>query len=189
LASGSIAFYYALNVLPRSGLLDEAVSILDQAVAQARRRGDILNVAFLLMWHGQHQTHRDDLRAAVADLREAIDLSVTHGMLLAWPYNLGFLALALLEQGDAEEAARVIDQGGFPEQLPLDQVHLVWLRLYRGRLRIEAGSAERGSRSCSRWARPFGWSRPARGSTRPSGPPHRARRLRPLSLDPPVRAG
>jgi DNA-binding CsgD family transcriptional regulator len=65
-------------------------------------------------------------------------------MRVAWPYNIGFLALALLEQGDAEEAARVIDQGGFPEQLPVDQVHLVWFRLYRGRLRIEAGSPERG---------------------------------------------
>ena len=34
LASGSIAFYYAVNLLPRSGLLAEAVSILDRAVAQ-----------------------------------------------------------------------------------------------------------------------------------------------------------
>jgi DNA-binding CsgD family transcriptional regulator len=144
LASGSIAFYYAVNVLPRSGLLDEAVSILNQAVAQARRRGDVFNVAFMLMWRGQHQTHRGDLRAAVADLREAIDLSVTHGMLVAWPYNIGFLAHALLEQGDADEASRVIDQGDFPEQLPADQVHLVWFRLCRGRLRIETGRPERG---------------------------------------------
>jgi DNA-binding CsgD family transcriptional regulator len=54
------------------------------------------------------------------------------------------LAHALLEQGDADEAARVIDEGEFPEQLPLDQVHLVWFRLHRGRLRIETGSPERG---------------------------------------------
>jgi DNA-binding CsgD family transcriptional regulator len=144
LASGSIGFYYAVNVLPRSGLLDEAVSILNRAVTQARRRGDIFNVAFMLMWRGQHQTYRGDLRAAVADLREAIDLSVTHGMRVSWPYNIGLLAHALLEQGDADEAARVIDEGEFPEQLPLDQVHLVWFRLHRGRLRIETGSPERG---------------------------------------------
>ena len=56
LASGSTAFYYAVMVLPRAGLLDEAVSIFDQAVAQARRRGDILNVAFMLMWRGKCQT-------------------------------------------------------------------------------------------------------------------------------------
>jgi DNA-binding CsgD family transcriptional regulator len=144
LASGSIAFYYAVNVLPRSGLLDEAVSIFDQAVAQARRRGDIFNVAFMLMWRGYCQTRRGDLRAAVADLREAIDLAVAHGMRVAWPYNIGFLAQALLEQGEADEAARVIDRGGFPEQLPLDQVHLVWFRLYRARVRIQTGSPERG---------------------------------------------
>jgi DNA-binding CsgD family transcriptional regulator len=144
LASGSMAFYYAVNVLPRSGLIDEAVSIFDQAVAQARRRGDIFNVAFILMWRGSCQTHRGDLRAAVADLREALDLCVAHGMLVAWPYTIGSLAHALLEQGDADEAARVIDQGDFPEQLPLDQLHLAWFRLYRGRLRIETGSPERG---------------------------------------------
>jgi DNA-binding CsgD family transcriptional regulator len=144
LASGSIAFYYAVNVLPRSGLLDEAVAIFNQAVAQARRRGDVFNVAFLLMWRGHCQTRRGDLRAAVADLKEAIDLCLAHGMRVAWPYNIGFLAHALLEQGEAEEAARVIDQGGFPDQLPLNQVHLVWFRLHRGRLRIETGSPERG---------------------------------------------
>jgi DNA-binding CsgD family transcriptional regulator len=143
-ASGSVAFYYAVNVLPESGLLDEAVSIFDQAVARARRRGDIFNVAFMLVWRGKCQTDRGDLRAAVADLREAIDLSVAHGMHVAWPYNIGFLAYALLEQGSVDEAKRVIDEGDFPEQLPLDQVHLVWFRLHRGRLRIETGSPERG---------------------------------------------
>jgi DNA-binding CsgD family transcriptional regulator len=144
LASGSLAFNYAAMVLSRSGLLDEAVSVFDQAVAQARRRGDIFNVAFMLMWRGKCQTQRGDLRAAVADLREAIDLCVAHDMLVAWPYTIGSLAHALLEQGEADEAARVIDEGDFPEQLPLDQLHLVHFRLSRGRLRIETGSPERG---------------------------------------------
>jgi DNA-binding CsgD family transcriptional regulator len=143
LATSSMAFYYAANVLPQSGLLDEAVSILNQAVAQARRRGDILNVAFILMFRGYCQTRRD-LRAAVADLREAIELADAHGMLVAWPYTIGYLANALLEQGEADEATRVIDEGDFPEQLPLDQLHLAWFRLYRGRLRIETGSPELG---------------------------------------------
>ena len=65
-------------------------------------------------------------------------------MLLAWPYIIGSLARALLEQGEANKAARVIVQGDFAEQLPLGQVPLVWFRLYRGRLRIETGSPERG---------------------------------------------
>ena len=149
LASGNLlasspAFLYAVVTLFRSGLLDEAVPIFNQAVAQARRRGDIFNLAFLLTWRGVCQTERGDLRAAVADLREAIELSVAHGTRLNWPYNIGFLAYALLEQGEADEAARVIDRGGFPEQLSLDQVHLVWFRLHRARVRIETGSPERG---------------------------------------------
>jgi DNA-binding CsgD family transcriptional regulator len=143
-ASGSLAFVYAVTVLRGSGLPDEAVSTFDQAIAQARRRGDVFNVAYMLMWRGQCQTDRGDLRAAVADLREAIDLSVAHGMLAAWPYNIGFLARALLEQGEADQAALVIDQGDFPEQLPLDHFDLVYVRLYRGRLRIETGSPQRG---------------------------------------------
>src|SRR4029453_8801906 len=44
LASGSIAFIYAVNALFRSGLLDETVPIFNQAVAQAHRRGDIFNL-------------------------------------------------------------------------------------------------------------------------------------------------
>jgi DNA-binding CsgD family transcriptional regulator len=97
-----------------------------------------------LLWRGKWQTHRGDLRAAVADLREAIDLSVVHGMHVAWPYNIGFLAEALLEQGEAEEAAGVIEKGDFPEQLPPDQLHLAYFRLSRARLRIETGSPEQG---------------------------------------------
>jgi DNA-binding CsgD family transcriptional regulator len=144
LASGSLAFNYAVAALARSGLLDEAVSVLNEAVAQARRRGDVLNVAFTLMWRGRCQTHRGDLRAAVADLREALDLSVAHGMRVAWRFNIAFLAQALLEQGDVDEAARVIDRGEFPEHVPVSEVHFVYFRLSRGRLRIETGSPERG---------------------------------------------
>jgi DNA-binding CsgD family transcriptional regulator len=150
LASGNLlasspAFLYAVVTLFRSGVLDEVVPTFNQAIAQARRRGDIFNLAFLLTWRGECQTQRGDLRAAVADLREALELSVAHGTRLNWPYNIGFLAHALLEQGSADEAAQVIDRGGFPEQLPPDQVHLVWFRLHRARVRIETGrSPERG---------------------------------------------
>ena len=110
LVESSLAFFSAVSVLPRSGLLDEAVPIFNQAIGQARRRGDVVNVAFLLMWRGRWQTQRGDLRAAVADLSEAIDLAVAHGMFPFWPYSIAFLAYALLEQGEADEAARVIER-------------------------------------------------------------------------------
>ena len=87
MASGSVAFYYAVNVLPRAGFPGEAVSILNQALAQARRRGDIFNVGDILLWRGRSQTLRGDLRAAVADLREATDIAAAHGMLVSRPYK------------------------------------------------------------------------------------------------------
>jgi DNA-binding NarL/FixJ family response regulator len=144
MASGSVAFYYAVNVLPRSGLFGEAVSILNKALVQARRRGDIFNVADILLWRGRCETLRGDLRAAVADLMEAMDLAIAHGMLVSRPYNVGFLAQALMEQGRVDEAARVIHEADFPDQLPVDEVLLTWFRLYRGRLRIATGSPEQG---------------------------------------------
>ena len=84
------------------------------------------------------------ISARCGDLREPMDLGVAHGLLMAWPYDIVFLAHALLEQGETDEAAQVIDQGDFPGQLPLDQVHPIWFRLNRGRVRIEIGSPERG---------------------------------------------
>ena len=75
--------YDTVVVLARAGLLDEAGSILDQAVAQARRRGDVFNVAFMLLWRGRWHACHGDLRAAVVDLREALDLCVAHGLLVA----------------------------------------------------------------------------------------------------------
>ena len=124
-------------------MLDEAHSILNQAVAQARRRGDIFNVAFMLLWRGKWQTHRGDLRAAVADLRESIDLAVAHGMLVAWPYNVGFLAHALLEQGTSP---RLRESSTMVTSRSSSHSTNCILPTFgsTARLRIESGSPERG---------------------------------------------
>jgi DNA-binding CsgD family transcriptional regulator len=143
LASGAVAFSYAGYAFTVAGLFDEALALYEEALAQARRRGDIFHVASMFMWRGRCQTYRGDLPAAVADLREATELSVQHGVLISWPYLTGFLAWALLERGDVDEAAAVIAEGGFPEQLPVN-LNLNFFRLARGRLRIETGAAERG---------------------------------------------
>lgn len=82
-------------------------------------------------------------RSALADLREAADLSVGHGVPVAGPFLIGFLAHALLEQGDAVEADRVIAQAAVPQEAS-GSVQLAWFSLARGRVRIETGRAELG---------------------------------------------
>jgi hypothetical protein len=97
----------------------------------------------MLMWRGRCQTFRGDLVAALADLREATDLSVQHGVHVSWPYLIGFLAWALLERGESDEAARVVALGDYPETLPAN-LNLNFFLLSRARLRIESGAPERG---------------------------------------------
>jgi DNA-binding CsgD family transcriptional regulator len=143
LTSGVVALAYATEAFPIAGLLDDALAVYRDRLMEARRRGDILDIALTFMWRGQCQTFRGDLGAALADLREAFDLIVQHDVRVAWPYVTGFLVQALLERGDADEAARVIAEAGFPEQLPVNG-HLIFFRLARGRLRIESAAPEQG---------------------------------------------
>jgi DNA-binding NarL/FixJ family response regulator len=143
LASGTVAFTYASQALDIAGLFREARSLYDEAVARARRRGDIVQVALFLMWRGKCATHAGDLPAAIGDLREAIDLGVQHGLRVSSPYNVGFFAEALLEQGNAGDAERVLAESGFPEGLP-PNLHLIPVRLIRGRLRAEGSDPARG---------------------------------------------
>ena len=143
LPSGVVAVAYATQAFSIAGLLDEALTLYQDRLTAARQRGDIVEVALTLMWRGQCQTFRGDIGAALADLREAFDLIVRHDVRVAWPYVTGFLTQALLDAGEADEAARVVAQAGFPEQLPMNG-HLVFFRLARGRLRVEGAAPERG---------------------------------------------
>jgi DNA-binding CsgD family transcriptional regulator len=141
--SGAVAFSYAALALPASGALDEGLALYDDALTQARRRGDIFHVASMLMWRGKCQTMRGDLPAALTDLREASRLSAEHGVEVSRPYNLAFLVDALLDRGEVEEATRVMSETGVPERPPAN-LHLVFFRLVRGRLRVESGAPEPG---------------------------------------------
>ena len=160
LASSPIAFLYAVVTLFRSGVLDGVVPAFNQAIAQARRRGDIFNVAFLLMSRGACQTDRGDLRAAVADLREAIELSVAHGGLLSLVVQHWVLGVCAARAGRcgrggaSHRPGRLLGAArarpgppGLVSAPPRPCAHQ----------RPEAPSGE--SRSSSESARPFGCSR------------------------------
>lgn len=142
-ASGSAGFACAAQAFAVAGLFQEALSVYSDALSAARRCGDILQVAMTVMTRGTIHLRRGDIPMALADLREASDLSAAHGVHVARPYLIGFLAHALLEHGDASEAEHIIEEAGFADQPPAS-IHLAWLALARGRARIETGRPERG---------------------------------------------
>jgi DNA-binding CsgD family transcriptional regulator len=143
-AAGAAGFAYAAASLMVIGDFDDALAVYDRAVTDARRRGDVFHLAAMpLLWRGRCLALRGDLPAALADLREALDLADEHAVHVALPYTLAFLADALLDTGDTEAAQATIERAGLPEELP-PTMHLVFFRLARGRLRIAAGSHERG---------------------------------------------
>jgi DNA-binding CsgD family transcriptional regulator len=142
-ASGSPAFSYAGYALTVAGLFDDALSVYNASLAQAHRRGDLFHIASTYMWRGRCQTFRGRLSDAVDDLREATALSIQHGVRVSQPLLVGFLAEALIERGDLEEASRVLLDAGFPETLRPNFL-VGFYQLARGRLRVETGSVEQG---------------------------------------------
>jgi DNA-binding CsgD family transcriptional regulator len=143
IASGALGFHYAAFTLRSTGLFDEAIAAYDAALAAAQRRGDVFRTGTLYMFRGHATLLRGDLEAALADLREGLDLIVSQGVDTAVPYAVSFLAEALLDRGEVDEAAAVLDSAGLPEQLPVTG-HLFFFQLTRGRVRLELGATERG---------------------------------------------
>jgi DNA-binding CsgD family transcriptional regulator len=142
-ASGAVGFNYAAFALSSAGVFDDSMRAYDAALAAAQRRGDLFRLGTLYAFRGRLKMVRGDLEAALADLREGLDLATAQRVRTAIPYAVSFLAQALVERGDVDEAAAVIEAAGLPEALPVTG-HLFFFQLARARTRIEAGDAGRG---------------------------------------------
>jgi DNA-binding CsgD family transcriptional regulator len=135
------AIYYALDALRAAGELDAGLAGYGSALAQARRRGDLLDVGGLLGFRGWLLLDRGDLRAAEPDVRESIEFSAEHGTAVHVMYSAVFLSDYLLEVGAVDEAERVLARTGLPEQLP-ENFHFAIFLGARGRLRLAQGRPE-----------------------------------------------
>jgi DNA-binding CsgD family transcriptional regulator/tetratricopeptide (TPR) repeat protein len=141
-AAGSVAFYYATFALVLADRFEAARAAYDAAFEEVRRRGDIFMSAGIHLFRGHLLSRVGELAAAEEDLREALALSGVHGMQTASPYNFGFLASALLQRGEVEEAATLIERAGLPEELP-ETGHLTFFLDARARVRAARGDAAR----------------------------------------------
>ncbi len=136
-------FYLLLVALLATDALDVADACIAQALADARDRSSIPAMAYLIEFRGWVALRRGAVGDAEADARTALELLTGRGITLGAAYALALLVEALLEAGEAEEAARALDDSGLGRDIPPGMAVNDLLEA-RGLLRIAQGRTPEG---------------------------------------------
>jgi DNA-binding CsgD family transcriptional regulator/mono/diheme cytochrome c family protein len=153
-AAEAIEITWAVRALTFIDELDHAERLLNEVVADSRKRGSVMGYAAASAWRADISLRRGQIAAGEADARAAIELATAHGLHFIAPHAHSFLGEALIEQGDLEQAATLLEhadlgpmQGTHPEVRFLNT---------RGRARLARGdqqAALEDLRACQ--AQPF----------------------------------
>jgi DNA-binding CsgD family transcriptional regulator len=106
----SIEITWATRALTFIDELDRADRLLDELVADSRKRGSVMGYAAASAWRAAIALRRGLIGQAEADARSAVELVTTHGLYFMAPYAYSFLGEALIELGELEQA-RVLLEG------------------------------------------------------------------------------
>jgi len=140
----SAAFVPPCMVLAMADL-DDALTIYDDALTEAHRRGSIITFATTKTFRAQAYVLRGDLAEAEAEGREAFAAAEAWGATTtrASVYLAAILAEALMEQGKLDEAGAALECPALGESLPKD-ARLLFLPNIRARLRMLNGDLAGG---------------------------------------------
>jgi class 3 adenylate cyclase/DNA-binding CsgD family transcriptional regulator len=140
--SGSVALNFAPHLLGFAGD-PRAIAILDEVVAAARHRGDLVNVIIGVTTRGLFKRRFGDLLAAEADAREGLSLAEQLGAPLIVLYATAGLADVLIERGQFDAAEAILTTLEVGERVP-DSAHLAFAFFLnaRGRIRLEQRRVE-----------------------------------------------
>jgi DNA-binding CsgD family transcriptional regulator len=89
--------------------LDHADGVVDEMIADSRRRGSVMGYAAASAWRASIALRRGRIGPAEADARVAIELATAHGLHFIAPHTYSFLGEALIEQGELEQAAILLE--------------------------------------------------------------------------------
>ena len=106
----AIEVTWAVRALTFIDELDRADRLLDEMVADSRRRGSVMGYATAGAWRASVALRRGLIAAAEAEARSAVELTTAHGLHFLAPYVPSFLGEALIEQGELEQAAAVFER-------------------------------------------------------------------------------
>jgi DNA-binding CsgD family transcriptional regulator len=128
----------ALFALTCAEEVQAVTRFINEALAAARRRGDLVHTHYLLLYRGCAAAQQGQLREAEEDLRGAeLDLAVTPTLNL---WRVGYLADVLVDRGDLAAAAAVLDSIDLDERITMN-FRYPWL-YGRARVDLEAGRLE-----------------------------------------------
>src|SRR5206468_5910264 len=124
--------------------LDEVLTVYEDLLAEAHRRGSTFAYAAVKVFRTQALLWRGDLGEAEVDSREALAAGQAWGTSARFAgHAAAFLADALMEQGRLDEAEAALARVAHGRSLP-DSVRLLYLRDSSARLRILRGDLAGG---------------------------------------------
>lgn len=90
--------------------LDRAERLLDEMVADSRKRGSVMGYATASTWRADLALRRGLISLTEADARSAIELITAHGLHSIAPHAHSFLGEALIERGELEQATVLLER-------------------------------------------------------------------------------
>jgi len=140
-----------------------ALRALEAGLEAARERGDVSAMAGDRIWSCQAHLVRGELMDAIADGEAALVASDEYGVAVGVPWAAAWLAMALMERGDVEEAERALARAGAGPQVP-DNAHWHAFLDARAQLHLlkgDAGRALEDALECGRRFEAVGGRNPA----------------------------
>ena len=141
--SSSLLVHEVAWALLFSGAEDAAERLLEDALADARRRGAVPGFALAGFGRAWLRLRRGDLAGARAEAESSFGTRDLYRWHATAPLSAGLLVEALVEQGELDEADKLLVDAGVGGEVP--DVAIFNLPLYaRGRLRIARGERASG---------------------------------------------
>jgi DNA-binding CsgD family transcriptional regulator len=113
----AIEITWAVRALTFIDELDSADRVVDQMFADSRERGSVMGYASASAWRAAIALRRGLVTSADVDARAAVELVAAHGLHFIAPHAYSFLGEVLIEQGELEEAAALLDRADLGQML------------------------------------------------------------------------